>query len=153
MSAIHLHEPPVPRGALWLVGGLVGFTLIAATAVRLGFAPVAASPSVERAALKPTASRDLSFVDRADGGLVITDLGTGRAVQTFQPGEPSGFIRGMMRGLARERRMNNVGPSAPFRLESWPNGQLSLTDRGTGRSIELSAFGGTNRAAFAVLLK
>jgi putative photosynthetic complex assembly protein len=41
----------------------------------------------------------------------------------------------------------------PYKLEAWPNGQLSLTDTGTGRSIELSAFGPTNREAFAGLLK
>lgn len=155
MNELHLHEQTVPVGARWLIAGLVGTTLLAATAVRLGFAPVAASPVALRAAekLSPISTRNLSFVDRADGGLVVTDVGTGRVVKTYVPGEPSGFVRGMMRGMARERRMHNVGPAAPFLLEAWPDGELSLSDKGTGRSIELSAFGPTNRAAFAALLK
>jgi putative photosynthetic complex assembly protein len=148
----HSHEQTVPKGAIWFAVGMIGFTLIAAGTVRLGLAPVAASPVAVRTAahLAPTATRSLSFADRADGGLVITDTASGVAVA---PGEPSGFIRGMLRGLGRERRMKGVAPATPFRLESWSNGQLSLTDTGTGRSIELSAFGSTNRAEMARLLK
>lgn len=156
MSLVHDHkEQPIPRGALWFVAVLVTFTMMSAGAVRLGYAPVASSPVAVRTAAKltPTATRNLSFVDRADGGLTITDVGTGRIVKSIVPGEPSGFIRGMLRGMGRERRMNNVAKTVPYRLESWPNGQLSLTDTGTGRSIELTAFGPTNRTAMADLLK
>ena len=151
----HSHEQTVPKGAIWFCAAVIGFTLIAAGAVRLGFVPVTASPVAVRTAahLKPTATRTLSFADEAGGGLLITDVATGAVAQEIKPGEPSGFIRGLLRGMGRERRMKNVGKAVPYRLESWSNGQLSLTDTGTGRSIELSAFGPTNREAFAVLLK
>jgi putative photosynthetic complex assembly protein len=156
-SALHHHhgDAPFPRGALWFVAGAIGFTLVAATAVRLGFAPIAASPVAVRSAahLVPTSSRTLSFADAAGGGLVITDVATGTVAKDIKPGEPSGFIRGLLRGLSRERRMKGVGKEVPYRLESWPNGQLSLTDTGTGRSIELSAFGPDNRAFMVGLLK
>ena len=155
MSAMHMHEQTIPRGALWFIAFAIVAVIVAALAVRLGFVPVAASPANVRAEarLVPLTTRDLSFVDRADGGLTITDVGTGRIARSFEPGVPSGFIRGLMRGLARERRMNGVGAAAPFRLESWPNGQLSLTDLATGRTIELTAFGPDNRAAFAALIR
>lgn len=156
MSAVHHHhDQNVPKGALWFCLGVVGFTLIAASAVRLGFVPVASSPVAVRTAaqLVPTATRSLSFADQPGGGLLITDTVTGDVAKSIKPGEPSGFIRGLLRGLGRERRMKNVGVAVPYRLESWPNGQLSLTDTGTGRSIELTAFGPDNRAAMAALLK
>lgn len=151
----HSHEQTVPKGAIWFCAAVIGFTLIAAGAVRLGFVPVTASPVAVRTAaqLTPTATRTLSFADQPGGGLLITDTVTGDVAKTIKPGEPSGFIRGLLRGLGRERRMKNVGMAVPYRLESWPNGQLSLTDTGTGRSIELSAFGPDNRAFMAALLK
>lgn len=156
MSAAHNHhDQTVPKGALWFVAVVILFAMMSAGAVRLGYAPISASPVAVRTAahLTPTATRNLSFVDQADGGLLITDVTSGTTAKTIKPGEPSGFIRGLLRGLGRERRMNHVGKTVPYRLESWPNGQLTLTDTGTKRSIELTAFGPTNRAAMAELLK
>lgn len=156
MSLVHDHkEPPIPKAALWFTAIVVIFAMMSAGAVRLGYAPVASSPMAVRTALKlvPTATRTLSFVDQADGGLLITDVVAGSVAKTIKPGEPSGFVRGLLRGLGRERRMNNVARTVPYRLESWPNGQLTLTDTGTRRSIELTAFGPDNRAFMAALLK
>ena len=97
-------------------------------------------------------SRSLRFVDRADGAVVIEDVGRGGVASVIEPGQQTGFIRGVMRGLARERRMHGIGNAPPFTLTLWRDGELSLTDSATGRSIELTAFGSTNRAAFAALL-
>jgi putative photosynthetic complex assembly protein len=156
MSTVqHNHEQSIPRGALWFIAVVVIFTMMSAAAVRLGYAPVSASPVLLRQAehLKPLVTRDLSFVDQKGGGLTITDIGTGKIVQVIEPGVPSGFIRGVVRSMGRERRMRGVGPSAAFRLSSWPDGELSLTDTFTGRVIELNSFGPDNRASFAKLLK
>ena len=154
MSAIH-HKEPFPRSVLWFVAVVISFTMISAAAVRLGYAKITASPMALRQAehLVPMASRDLSFIDRKDGALTITDVSNGRVIKVIEPGVPSGFIRGVLRGMGRERRMHNVGPTAPFRLMAWPDGELSITDLSVGRSIELTAFGPTNREAFAELLK
>ena len=62
-------------------------------------------------------------------------------------------IRGLMRGLARERRMHGIGAEPPFRLTRYTDTQLTLTDTATGRVIELSGFGATNTATFAALLE
>jgi putative photosynthetic complex assembly protein len=156
MSLVHNHhERPFPRGALWFVAVMMTFTMMSAGAVRLGYAPVSASPVLLRQSehLKPLVTRDISFADQADGGLKITDVGTRRVVKTIVPGEPSGFIRGIIRSMGRERRMHHIGPSAPFHLASWPDGELSLTDTYTGRVLELNSFGPDNRASFARLLK
>jgi len=143
----------LPRSTLVAAGALVLFTLAAASIVRIaGIAP-AASPVLlrEEAHIAPVKSRALRFIDRADGAVVIADAGGGTAA-VIPPGEKTGFVRGVMRGLARERRAHGIGDGPPFTLTLWRDGELSLTDTATGRAIELTAFGSTNRATFAALL-
>ena len=149
------HENTVPKGALLTAGALVAFALTATAAVRVTGAPPAASPALVRAeeGARPVQSRLLSFADRADGAVVITDLTTRKVVQTIAPGAETGFVRGVMRGLARDRRMRGIGEAPGFQLTLWGNGQLSLTDTATKRELELGGFGGTNRAEFARLLE
>jgi putative photosynthetic complex assembly protein len=142
-----------PKGALWGAAALIGFTMAVTVAVRVGALPEVANPPAMREAASVTlvSRRDLHFLDRADGAVVVTDL-KGAPVATIMPASEQGFVRGVLRGLARERRLKDVGPDAPFRLELWSDNGLTLTDLGTGRQIELGAFGATNRAAFAVML-
>ena len=142
-----------PRGALIAAAALVGFALLATAAVRFGFLepmPSAEAVRVETR-VKPAATRDLHFFDRKDGAVVIQDV-SGETVRIIEPGTKDGFVRGVMRGLARERHMNGVGEMPPFRLTRWEDGSLSLTDLATGRIIELGSFGPTNRQAFDTLL-
>ena len=100
----------------------------------------------------PVRSRTLRFVDAPDRGVRIEDAGTGRTASVIVPDQKTGFIRGVMRGLARERRSRGIGNGPAFNLSLWRDGELSLTDSATGRSIELTAFGSTNRASFLALL-
>lgn len=153
MSAIHHHEP-IPRAAIAAACSVALFALAAVTFARVAGMPPIASPVAERAAAHIAAARtrDLRFIDRADGALRIVDAGGGTET-VIEPGSTSGFVRGVMRGMARERMKYGVGREAPFRLTLWANGQLSLEDRATGRIVELSGFGDTNRAAFVALLK
>ncbi|MCH4891967.1 MULTISPECIES: photosynthetic complex assembly protein PuhC [unclassified Sphingomonas] len=148
----HSHENTVPQGALILAGALVAFTLVATVTVRMIGLPPAASPVAERAAahVPMVTSQTLRFADREDGGVAITRA-DGR-VTLLPRGSNSGFIRGVMRGFARDRRMRGLGPDTPFVLAAWANGGLSLTDTATGRSVELNGFGIDNRAAFMALL-
>jgi putative photosynthetic complex assembly protein len=145
----------LPRGTLILAGALVTFAFGAAAAVRIAGVPPVASPAAMRAAsgVAPVASRDLRFSDRADGAVVILDVRSGRIASVIQPGEETGFVRGVMRGLARERHQRGIGAAEPFNLTLWRDGELSLTDSATGRSIEMTAFGSSNRATFAALLQ
>jgi putative photosynthetic complex assembly protein len=154
MSSTHSHGDMLPRGTLITAGALVMFALTVTTVVRVANIPPAASPVAmrEQAHIAPVKSRDLRFVDRADGAVLIEDAGNGAIASVIAPGQETGFIRGVMRGLARERRSRGIGDGPSFNLTLWQDGQLSLTDSATGRAIELTAFGTANRAAFAVLL-
>ena len=143
----------VPRPTLIAAGSLVLFAIAATGMMRIaGIAP-AASPVLlrQQAHVAPVKTRVLRFIDRADGAVVIADMRGGTAA-VIAPGEQTGFVRGVMRGLARERRAHGIGDGPPFTLTLWRDGELSLTDSATGRAIELTAFGSTNRATFAALL-
>lgn len=157
MSATHehIHDKPFPRFALVIAGALVGTTLLATSIARITGTPPQSSPVASRAAANVVAVkvRDLRFVDQADGALGIVDAKSGETAGGVAVGSTSGFIRGVMRGLARDRHKRGIGIEPPFRLTLWANGQLSLTDLATERTVELSGFGDTNRAAFMALLK
>ncbi len=62
------------------------------------------------------------------------------------------FVRGVLRGFARERRLEHLGAGAALELTRWADGRLSLRDPVTGREVQLDSFGPTNSAAFAALL-
>lgn len=154
MTALHHHGDTVPRGALGIAGALVALSLLLTAAVRTGLLDPSPSAATLRSQAKVNVvtERNLRFADAADGSVLIEDVGRGGMVARFGE-EGSGFIRGVMRGLARERRMHGVGQAPPFRLALWADGALTLTDTATGRIIELGGFGPDNRAAFARLLE
>jgi putative photosynthetic complex assembly protein len=147
MSALD-HEP-FPRGALIAASALVGFSLVSAAAVRLVRistpAPIAASQPA------PVASADLRFSDQSDGSIKVQNTRTDQVVATIQPGV-GGFVRGVMRGLARDRIRRHIGEAPPFRLSQAKNGRISLEDTATGRVIDLESFGAGNRDSFVQLL-
>jgi len=145
MSA-HVQVEMLPRGALIGGGLLVATALIVVTFARLtGYQPARPDPSavVSRA--------DVRFEDRRNGAIAVYSGDSDRLVDTLAPGS-NGFVRGVMRGLARDRRAEHIGERAPFRLTHWANGRLSLDDPSTGRHIDLEVFGITNAGAFAEIL-
>lgn len=140
-----LADRPFPRGALLGAGALIAITVVAALAGRLGdigTVRLPPSPLVE--------TRDLVFVDRPQGGIAIVDADDGTTITVLQP-NADGFIRGVMRGVARERRSLGIGSEPPVRLAHREDGRLELIDPQTGREIGLDAFGPTNTQAFARL--
>jgi putative photosynthetic complex assembly protein len=150
----HHHNESLPKAALVGAASLVGITLALTGAVGLGIIDRPVTMQQERVATRiaQIAHRDLQFLDQKDGSVLIRDVGTNRTASTIDPGSKSGFIRGVMRGAARDRHLRGLGPEAPFRLTLWANSDLSLTDSATGRVIELNGFGDTNRDAFMALL-
>jgi len=100
----------------------------------------------------PVASLDLRFKDQTNGSISITRAADDGLAATVQPGE-GGFIRGVMRGLARDRISRHIGEAPPFRLSLSGDGQLTLFDTATGRLIDLESFGQGNRASFFDLLR
>jgi putative photosynthetic complex assembly protein len=91
-------------------------------------------------------------MDQTDGSIRITRAADDGLAGTVHPGE-GGFIRGVMRGLARDRISRHIGEQPPFRLALSGDGQLTLFDTATGRLIDLESFGQGNRASFFDLLR
>jgi putative photosynthetic complex assembly protein len=96
-------------------------------------------------------SRDLRFEDGEKGSVLVFDANDRHLVDTLAPGS-NGFVRVVMRGLARERRLGDIGAQLPFRLTRYAGGQITLTDVSSGKKIDLGAFGSTNTEAFARLM-
>jgi putative photosynthetic complex assembly protein len=146
MSSDTAADKTLPKGALIGAGALVVLSLAMAGIARItGYQPARPSPSAV------VESRDLRFVDRSDGAVLIYSNDQDQPVDILQPGT-NGFVRGVLRGLVRERRADEVGSAPPFRLTRWADGRLSLDDPSTGRHVDLEVFGPTNAGAFAEIL-
>ncbi|NVO16858.1 MAG: hypothetical protein HXX10_22770 [Rhodoplanes sp.] len=146
-----LPRRPFPRGPLLGVAALVAFVLLAIGVSRgIGTVPTGAPP--DPASATAVASRGLRFVDQADGTVAVLDAADARVIEVIASGQEN-FVRGVLRGFARERRRQDIGAEPPFLLTGWTDGRLSLDDASTGRHVELSAFGQTNAESFGRLLK
>lgn len=148
-----IDDRPFPRPALYGAAALIGLTILGAGASRwTALHTPAPDPRIIEAQIgSPAEVRRLRFSDQPDGSVLVTDA-AGSAAPVTIAGGGNGFIRGVLRGLARDRRMRGIGQEPPFRLSRWTDGRLALVDEATGRTIDLTAFGPTNRAAFAALL-
>ncbi len=145
MDSVHDSEGTVQRHwPIAAAGALVIASICAVGAVRLSGMPIS-TPDAPAAV-----ERDLRFVDRTDGSVEVVEAGSGRVVDRVV-GE-SGFVRGTLRGLARERKRQGIGADQPFRLVAHVDGRLTLLDPQTGRRVDLESFGPTNAAAFAHML-
>ncbi len=96
-------------------------------------------------------SVNLRFEDRPNGAVEVYDEDTGALIVTVEPGQ-GGFLRQVMRGLVRERRLSNMTARDPFTIQRWADGRVTLLDPRTGRVIDLGAFGSTNAKVFAQFL-
>ena len=145
--ATQVAHNPFPRMAV--IGGavIVALALVGAGLGRLsgvGTGPVLGTTET-------VVSRELRFEDLGGGRAVIRDAGDGAVVAELQPGTEN-FIRGVMRGIARERRAHGIGTEPPVVLTMDAAGNVALGDPSTGRTIYLNAFGPTNRDSFVRLL-
>lgn len=148
MSA--LDAEPFPKTPLIAAFVLVGASLLVVGGSSLGlFGSPAAASAESEATATVTRSRDLQFFDREDGAVIVKVSGAPDQVIEANSG---GFVRGIMRGLTRERTIRGVGQEPVFRLTEWSDGSLTIEDTGTGRSLNLSAYGPTNRLAFETML-
>jgi putative photosynthetic complex assembly protein len=148
VAMAHVHSQTVPGGALIGAALLVATSIAAAALMRPHTEVSAANVAQSATAVE---SRRLHFVDRADGAVLVLDAANRSVVDVVAPGG-DGFVRGLMRGMARERRLRGLGAQTPFTLTRWSDGRLTLDDPATGRWVALNAFGATNVDAFARFL-
>jgi len=142
-----IHEPVVPKAGVLAAAALALFSVAAVSTVRLtglGGSHIALPAAVE--------SRDLQFEDGARGAVLVFDADGHRLIDTLVPGS-NGFVRVVMRSLARQRMLGDIGMQPPFRLTRYAGGQITLTDSSTGQQVDLGAFGSTNTEAFARLMR
>jgi putative photosynthetic complex assembly protein len=148
---VAIHPNPAPRRAfprlpLYAAIGLVGFALIATV-----FSETTGIGTVRVDAGAPVDIRDLVFSKTENGSLAITDAESGKLIRMI-PAGAGGFISGAIQGLGQTRKVKQIDPATPYRLIAWDDGQLTLSDTGTGERIVLNAFGPTNAGAFHELL-
>jgi putative photosynthetic complex assembly protein len=135
----------IPKSlALIAVGGLAALILFVADYVDSG-------KLTREADAQAVITKQLRFEDRSDGSIAVISASDGRVVKVIE-GE-AGFVRGILRAMARERRIKEVNQTIPFELIARADGRLTLLDPATGNRIDLESFGKDNVIEFAVLLK
>lgn len=140
----HHHTQTVPRSVLLAAAAMIVLSLgLAASARRSHRAESRAAPALE--------SIEVRFADRPDGSIAMLAAHSERQLSVVPP-RSNGFIRGVLRGMFRARRLESIGQKGSFRLAREADGRLSLQDPQTGRRVDLDSFGPTNSAAFAQLL-
>ncbi|WP_396594065.1 photosynthetic complex assembly protein PuhC [Brevundimonas sp. R86498] len=145
MSAVH-HEQ-MPRLPLYAAISLVLASIVVVGGQRIGI--LGAPPAAETRQATATLSEDLRFFDQPDGGVrVVVASGEERLIPTAS----GGFVRGVLRSLVRERRSMGLGAEQAFRVTQWSDGSVTIHDLATGRTLNLNAFGPTNRQDFIALI-
>lgn len=138
---------PFPKGALIGAAMLAALTITAA-----GFARLTGSGVTDINQSPPAKTLVLNFEDRQDGAITVLDVERGKVLEVLPSGS-SGFVRTVMRSMARDRRTEGQGREAPFHLTRWADGRLTIDDPATGGHVDLGAFGSMNTASFARLLE
>jgi len=141
------NQDKFPPTALKAGIAVVLFSIVAAA---LGSA-IGGGSSESIAAGTALQSRDLIFLDQGDGSLAVISVKEDAVIHIVEPGT-GGFIRGVLRGLGRERKMRGIGPDAIFTVTRWENGRLTVRDTASDYLIPLESFGPDNVEAFAILL-
>ncbi len=139
-------DRPFPRGPL---AGAIAMIVVCVGLIalsRMTGVGVTRMPSSE-----PVVVRELRFEDRADGSVAVLEPRSNQVAEVLEPGQ-HGFVRGVLRSFARDRRASAISDAPPFKLARLADGRITIEDMATGRRIELDAFGSTNVIAFARLL-
>jgi len=101
----------LPPELLWAMGFLV---VLSAGLALLGRVTGVGTVPEPRPALAERGPRvAVIFRDSPDGSLEVVDAASGKAVASVSPGE-GGFVRGVLRPLARERMRRGHGMEPPL---------------------------------------
>lgn len=140
------HDLSPPKPLLYAVFAMVLFTLAVVGVYRImGLEPEATIPDGTVAAI------DMRLVEHDSGDVDVYLTGDPDPIASV-PEADSGFLRGMIRSLGRQRAIAGADLAAPYRLSRRTDGTLTLDDPLTDESIALRAYGPDNRAQMADLL-
>lgn len=129
--------------ALFVVIVLAGIVFLVANTIQSGKSETQADASV-------IAKKTLFFRDLPDGSVGVISASSGKMIAQVEG--QAGFVRGILRALARERRIQQITSDDAFELMSRSDGRLTLVDLATGNRIDLESFGRDNAAQFAAFL-
>jgi putative photosynthetic complex assembly protein len=137
---------PFPRGVLIGAAALIAFVIAAVALVRLtGVGGTETPPAPVQFSV------ELRFDEQDDGKTLVYAATDPEAIAVLESGV-DGYVLGVLRAMARERRGYDVAMSEPYQLMLLEDGRLIFRDTATGREIDLRAFGPTNAQSFADLL-
>lgn len=96
------------------------------------------------------AKKILHFRDLPNGSVGVISADNGQMIAQIEG--QAGFVRGILRALARDRRIRQISSDDAFELVSRSDGRLTLIDLATKNRIDLESFGKDNAAEFAAFL-
>ena len=96
------------------------------------------------------AKKTLHFRDLPNGAVGVVSAESGQMIAQVEG--QAGFVRGILRALARDRRIRQISSDDAFELVSRSDGRLTLIDLATKNRIDLESFGKDNAAEFAAFL-
>ncbi|MBU3567400.1 photosynthetic complex assembly protein PuhC [Polynucleobacter alcilacus] len=129
--------------ALIIVSLLAVVILLVGSFVRSGKLEHQADASI-------VAKKTLHFRDLPSGAVGVISADNGQMIAQVEG--QAGFIRGILRAMARDRRMRQISSDDAFELVSRSDGRLTLIDLATNHRIDLESFGKDNAAEFAAFL-
>jgi putative photosynthetic complex assembly protein len=94
--------------------------------------------------------KTLHFRDLPSGAVAVIAADNGQMIAQVEG--QAGFVRGILRALARDRRIRQISSDDAFELISRADGRLTLIDLATNNRIDLESFGKDNAAKFAAFL-
>ncbi|MGY6555760.1 MAG: photosynthetic complex assembly protein PuhC [Wenzhouxiangella sp.] len=146
------HDIKIPTGVLIGFGLVLAGIVIAVAFFRFsGQEPLAQVPEPDNI----VEQRQLRFLDGGNGTVEVLEVRPGTddtLIYVIQPGD-GGFVRGVLRSMARARRSSDISEDAPFIVIQLANGTVLLEDPVTGQRIDLQAFGPASIEAFQALLR
>ncbi len=140
-------ENQIPRFILRAAGALILFAFLSVMIGRATNTGLVLTP--EATAVE---TRALHFANAPTGEMAITDDVSGQLVALLSA-NGDGFIRGVLRGLARGRAVTRTTGGDVYVLTRYDDGRLSIADPVSGARFDLNSFGPDNLEAFARLLK
>ena len=140
------HTIPLPKVPLGLAVGLVIMVIaLAASASLYGHGAVRTPP------IQVQSQHSVRLVADPSGDVLVYD-GATNVLTRRVPAEHSGFLRGLLRVIARRRMIAHAPEDAPITVVRGVDGTIELSDPSSGLEVPVTSFGPTQVETIASLL-